>query len=220
MLSLYVLFACVHFTAKNPAPRAGETRCVEKEVFFRAERCRSELPKGGGLTQKSRYTRSWLECQEARADSWIPADASARGSRLYQAEASASDANALAALLAPLSAEARAMLGRGDFKRSFQRAFQGPGNLSFFVVGADAKITVFAVTNLDDFQFAQMTADVSSSSEGITASESIKAPQDMAPEKESLDFAGIAEDAGVKLKYHTEMSRRAMPPPGGMAAEP
>src|SRR5579883_615133 len=214
MLTLYVLFACVHFTAKNPASLAGHTRCVEREVFFRADQCKGQLPKGGGLTEKSRHTQSWLECQETRAESWIPADVSAPGSRLYQAEASPSDANALAALLAPLAAEARAALTRGDFKHPFQRAFQGPGALSFFVVGTGAKVIVFAVTHLDDFQFAGMAADVSSSGEGITAGRSMEAPEDMASEKEDLDFATIAEDAGVKLGYHTEMSHRTPPPPG------
>ena len=33
-------------------------------------------------------------------------------------------------------------------------------------------------------------------------------------------FAAIAEDAGVELSYHTEMSQRAMPPPGGMRSDP
>jgi hypothetical protein len=216
MLPLYVLFACVHFTAKNPAPRAGQTRCVEKQVFFDAGQCKRELPKGDGLTGKTRYSRTWLECKETRAESWIPADANARGSRLYKAEASASDANAMAALLAPLSTQARAALGPGDFKRHFQRAFQGPGSLSFFVVGTGAEVIVFAVTNLDDFQFAQMSADVSSSSEGMTEGAMGGIPE----EKEDLDFAAVAENAGVKLGYHTEASRRAGPPPGGMTAEP
>jgi hypothetical protein len=216
MLALYVLFACVHFTAKNPAPRAGQTRCVEKRVFFDPAQCKRELPEGGGLTEKTRYERSWIECKETRADSWIPADADARASRLYQAQASASDANAMAALLAPLSTRARAALGPGDFKRHFQRAFRGPGRLSFFVVGTGASVIVFAVTNLDDFQFAQMSADVSSSSEGMTEGVTGGIPE----EKEELDFATIAENAGVKLGYHTQMSRRATPPPGGMETDP
>lgn len=207
MLHLYVLYACVYFTSKNPAPRAGQTRCVEKQVFFDADQCKREIPKPGRLTDKSRHSRSWLECEETRADSWIPADANAPGTHLYEASASVSDANAMAALLAPLSPQARATLGPGDLEHSFGRAFEGPGSFSFFVVGTGSKVIAFAVTHLDDFQFAQVAADVSSSS------------QDMKTDKD-LDFATIAEDAGIKLSYHSEMPRRDMPPPGGMEAEP
>lgn len=200
MLHLYVLYACVHINAAKPAAATGTTRCVEGQIFFQADECKRALPKGGGLTAKSKQSRSWLECKQSAADSWIPGDAIDRGARLYKAQAGAGDGIALAALLAPLSAQARAMLGTADFEHAFARAFQGPGRLSFFVVGTGSRVTVFAVTNLDDFQFAGMAADVSSSSESPT----------------DLDFETIAENAGVELSYHTEMSQRAMPPPGGM----
>lgn len=200
MLHLYVLYACVHLNAARHAAGAGTTRCVERQVFFHAEECRKALPKPGGLTAKTRKSRSWLECKATAADSWIAADAAGQGSRLYEAQAGAADADALAALLAPLSPQARARLRPVDFKHAFERAFQGPGRLSFFVVGTGSSVTVFAVTDLDDFQFAGMAADVSSASESPT----------------DLDFAAIAEDAGVELSYPSEMSQRAMPPPGGV----
>jgi hypothetical protein len=200
MLHLFVLYACVHLNAARHAAGAGTTRCVERQVFFRAEECRQALPKPGRLTEKSKESRSWLECKATAADSWIAADAAAQGSRLYEAHAGVADEDALAALLAPLAPQARATLEAVDFKHAFERAFQGPGRLSFFVVGTGSRLTVFAVTNLDDFQFAGMAADVSSASES---------PAD-------LDFETIAEDAGVELSYHSEMSQRAMPPPGGV----
>lgn len=207
MLDLYVLYACVHIIGGKHAHQASKTQCVEGQVFFDISECKKELPKGGGLMEKSKHARSWLECKETRADSWIPADAAGRGTRLYKAEARVSDGNALAALLAPLSPQARATLGPDDLKRPFQRTFQGPGSLSFFIVGTGSSVIAFAVTHLDDFQFADMAADVSSAS------------ADMTTEK-NLDFATMAEDAGVELSYHTETSQRAMPPPGGVEAEP
>jgi len=200
MLHLFVLYACVHLNAAGHAAGAGTTRCIERQVFFRADECKQALPKPGRLTEKSKESRSWLECKATAADSWIAADAAAQGSRLYEAQAGVADADALAALLAPLAPQARATLEPIDFKHAFERAFQGPGRLSFFVVGTGSRLTVFAVTNLDDFQFAGMAADVSSASES---------PAD-------LDFETIAEDAGVELSYHSEMSQRAMPPPGGV----
>lgn len=200
MLHLYVLYACVHFNAAKPASGAGTTRCVERQAFFHADECKKALPKPGGLTEKSRQSRSWLECKATAADSWISADAPGQGSRLDKAQAGAADETALAALLAPLSPQARATLEPADFKHAFERAFQGPGRLSFFVVGTGSRVTVFAVTNLDEFQFAGMAADVSSASESPT----------------DFDFGTIAENAGIELSYHTEMSQRAMPPPGGM----
>jgi hypothetical protein len=205
MLHLYVLYACVHLSARRPLPQAGRTTCTEKQVFFSADPCRRVLPKHGGLIDRSKDARSWVECKETVADSWIPADARAAGSRLYQAAAAVSDESAMAALLAPLAASARAALAAGGFAHPFQRAFQGPGNLSFFVVGNGSSVIAFAVTNLDDFQFAQMEADVSSSSAMTT---------------EDLDFTTLAEDAGVELSYHTWMSQRAMPPPGGLETGP
>lgn len=200
MLHLYVLYACVHLHAARHASAAATTRCAERQVFFHADECKKALPKPGGLTEKSRESRSWLECKASAADSWIAGDATGQASRLYKAQAGAADDEALSALLAPLSPQARAALEPADFKHAFERAFQGPGRLSFFVVGTGSKVTVFAVTNLDDFQFAGMAADVSSSSESPT----------------DLDFETIAEDAGVELSYHSEMSQRAMPPPGGV----
>lgn len=205
MLDLYVLYACVHIGAGKPYAKTGKTQCVESQVFFRADECKRQVPKGGGLKKQDRHTWSWHECKETRADSWIAADANDPGSQLYKAEASVSDVNALAALLAPLSPQARATLEPDYLKSPFQRAFQGPGNLSFFIVGTGSRIIAFAVTHLDDFQFADMAADVSSSSEQMTT---------------DLDFDTIAENAGVQLSYHTETSQRAMPPPGGMETEP
>lgn len=207
MLDLYVLYACVHLSGGKHASRAGKTQCVEAQIYFHVAECKSELAKGAGLTQRSKQARSWLECQETRADSWIPAEAKDPGSRLYKAEASISDENALAALLAPLSPKARATLEPGHFKRPFERAFQGPGNLSFFVVGTGSRVTVFAVTHLDDFQFADMAADVSSSSGEMGGGK-------------DLDMETIAENAGIELSYHTEISQRATPPPGGVETEP
>ncbi len=206
MLHLYVLYACVHLiTGKHDVP-PGKTQCVESRVFFQAAQCKSRLPKGAGLTQKSKHARSWLECQETKADSWIPADPNDGVNRLYEAEASASDTGAMAALLAPLPPQARAALAPGGSRRPFQRAFQGPGGLSFFIVPTGGSMIVFAVSNLDDFQFADIASDVSSSAAQTDGGD--------------LDFSSIAEYAGVQLSYHTETSQRAMPPPGGLEAAP
>lgn len=206
MLHLYVLYACVHFAGKH-VPQAGKTQCVESQVFFQAAQCKSQLPKGRHLTQKTEYGLSWHECDETKADSWIFGDAGGSGNQSYKAIASVSDAGALASLLAPLSAQARATLAPGDFKGKFERSFQGPGRLSFFLVGTGGSVLAFAVTNLDDFQFADMATDVSSSAAAMRG-------------EDDFDFAAIAENAGVQLRYHTEMSQRPMPPPGGMLAEP
>lgn len=207
MLHLYVLYACLHVNAgKHAPPKTATTQCVEKQIFFAADDCKKELPKGGGLTAHSRHERSWLECRITPADSWIPAEANGGGSRLYVAQAGASDRSALAALLAPLSPEARATLQQADFKQTFARTFQGPGRLSFFIVGTGSSVLGFAVTNLDDFQFAQMAADVSSSSDPMTT-------------EKDLDFDTIAEDAGVTLRRHTEKLQRDMPPPGNIETE-
>jgi hypothetical protein len=203
---LYVLYACVHFTGKH-VPRAGKTQCVESQVFFNADQCKRQLPHGRHQTQKVEYGVSWLECDETKADSWIFADASGSGNQSYKASASASDASALAALLAPLAPQARATLAPGDFTGKFARSFQGPGRLSFFVIGTGASVLAFAVSNLDDFQFADMAADVSSSTAAMTS-------------EDNLDFAAIAENAGIQLSYHTEMSQRDKPPAGGVRAAP
>jgi hypothetical protein len=209
MLDLYVLYACVHLIAGKHSHEASKTQCVEGQVFFHAEECKKRVPKkGGGVTQKSRHSVSWLECKETRADSWIPADATDSGTRLYKAEASVSDQSALAALLAPLSPQARATLKPGDFTGRFERTFQGPGNLSFFIVGTGSSVFAYAVSNLDDFQFTDMATDMSSSSAAMATTE------------EDLDVASMAQDAGVQLSYHTETSQRAMPPPGGVETEP
>ena len=204
---LYALYACVHFTGKH-APQAGKTQCVESGIFFRAEDCRKELPQRPDKPQKVQGGVHWLECDATKADSWIPADATDAGTRLYKAQADASDAGSLAALLAPLTPEARAALGSGNLKGRFERTFQGPGSLSFFIVGTGSSVVAYAVTNLDDFQFADMATDVSSAAAAMASS------------KEDLDLSTIAEDAGVELGYQTEISRRAMPPPGGMRSEP
>lgn len=204
---LYVLYACVHVAGAKHAHQPGKTQCVEAQTYFHVDECRKALAKGAELKKPGKHPQSWLQCQQSRADSWIPADASDSGSQVYKAEASVSDAGELTALLAPLSPQARATLGPADVKSAFQRSFQGPGNLSFFVVGTGSKVIVFAVTHLDDFQFADMAADVSSSSEGM-------------PTGKDLDVETMAEDAGVELSYHTEMSQRAAPPPGGVTSGP
>ncbi|HEY1891246.1 MAG TPA: hypothetical protein VGG63_12605 [Steroidobacteraceae bacterium] len=206
MLHLYVLYACVHFSGKH-APQAGKTQCVESQVFFNVGQCRGQLPKGRHVTQKTEYGLSWRECDETKADSWIFGDASGSGNQSYRAIAATSDASALAALLAPLTPQARATLAPGDFTGRFARSFQGPGRLSFFIIGTGASVLALAVTNLDDFQFADMATDVSSSMASMTGDE-------------DLDFAAIAENAGVQLSYHTEMSQRAKPPPGGVQPAP
>jgi hypothetical protein len=206
MLHLYLLYACVHMNAGKPAAKAGTTRCVEQQVFLDADQCKKQLPKGGKLTEHNKHERRWSECMESRADSWLPPEANDRGSRLYKLKVDASDANALAALLAPLPPEARATLRPDDFKRSFARAFQGPGNFSFFIVGTGTRVIAFAVSNLNDFQFTDVAADVSSSAATMKYAD--------------LDFESIAEGAGVELSYHTETSQRDMPPPGGIEAQP
>jgi hypothetical protein len=205
---LYVLYACVHFTGKH-SPQAGQTQCVESERFFSAAECRKELPARPDKPQKVPGSGvGWQECAATQAASWIPADASDAGTRLYKAEASASDASAMTALLAPLTPDARAALGQGNLRGRFERTFQGPGSLSFFIVGTGASVVAYAVTNLDDFQFADMATDVSSAAAAVASS------------KEDLDMSTIAEDAGVELSYRTETSRRPLPPPGGMRSEP
>jgi hypothetical protein len=207
MLDLYVLYACVHLSAGKHAPQSGKTRCVEAQVYFDVDACKRELAKSEELKKPRKHPRSWLECQQTRAASWIPADADDPGSRSYKAEASASDPRELAALLAPLSPQARATLASVDLGRPFQRGFQGPGNLSFFVVGTGSRLIAFAVTHLDDFQFADMATDVSSSGEGMAG-------------EEAPDMQAIAENAGIELSYHTEILQRATPPPGGVAVQP
>ena len=208
MLHLYVLYACMHLAADKRTGQAAGTRCDESEVFFQAEMCKKELPKKADRpTKVSKYVWTWLECQDTQADSWIPADAGDRGNRLYEAQASVSDENGLTSLLSPLTAQARAALTPHDLKRPFQRTFQGPGNLSFFIVGTGSSVTAFAVTNLDDFQFTDMATDVSSAAAAMTL-------------EKDLDFKTVAEDAGVELSHHTETSHRTMPPPAGMTTEP
>ncbi len=204
---LYVLYACMHFTGKH-APQFGQTHCVESEIFFRAEECRKELPQRPDKPQKIAGGVNWLECDTTPAASWIPAEASDAGNHVYKAQASSSDASAMAALLAPLTPEARAALGSGNLKGRFERTFQGPGSLAFFIVGTGSSVTAYAVTNLDDFQFSDMATDVSSAAAAMAAT------------KEDLDLSSSAENAGVELSYHTEMSRRALPPPGGMLSAP
>jgi len=206
MIHLYVLYACMHLIAGKHAHHPGTTQCVESRVYFHAAPCKARLPKGG-LTEKSKTERGWLECQETQANSWIPDDPDDGATRLYQAEASTSDASALAALLAPFPPQARAALGPDGLIRPLRRTYQGPGDLSFFVVRTGSSVIVFAVSNLDDFQFADIAADVSSSSATLST-------------EGDMDFAGIAADEGVQLSYHTETSQRSMPPPGGMAATP
>ncbi len=206
MIHLYVLYACMHLIAGKHAHNPGKTQCVESRVYFHAAPCKARLSKGG-LTEKSKTERSWFECQETEAKSWIPADPDDGSNRLYQAEASTSDGSAMAALLAPFPAQARAALGPDGLIHPLQRTYQGPGDLSFFVVRTGSSVIVFAVSNLDDFQFADIAVDVSSSSATLST-------------EGDMDFADIASDEGVQLSYHTVTSQRSMPPPGGVAATP
>jgi len=187
------------------APRAPATHCVEQQIFLDPEQCKKDLPKGGRLTEHSRHERAWSECKDTPADSWIPPKASHRGIRVYKLTVDASDAKAVDSLLAPLSPEARQTLTPDDFKRPFEKAFQGPGDLSFFIVGTGSRVIAFALTNLNDFQFTDVATDVSSSAATMKYGD--------------LDFETIAEDAGIQLSYQTETSSRDMPPPGGMEAE-
>lgn len=208
MLHLYALYACVHFTGKHN-PQAGKTQCVESQIFFHAEQCKSKLPtKRGKMMHKTEDGKGWLECEETTAASWIPGDFSGSGN-VYKAWAKASDAAAVAALLAPLTPQARATLESGGLQHGFGKAFQGPGRWSFFIVGTGSSVIAYAVAGLDDFQFADMATDVSSSAAAMGGGEG-----------QDFDFAGIAESGGVQLSYHTESSRRATPPPGGMETRP
>lgn len=207
MLHLYLLYACVYMNPGKSASKAASTGCVEQQVFLDADQCKKELPKPGKLTEHSRHERKWSECKETTADSWLPPEANDRGYRLYKLQVSADDASALATLLAPLSAEERASLRPDEFKRSFQRSFQGPGSRSFFIVGTGSKVTAFAVTGLNDFQFTDVATDVSSSAAAMHGDD-------------DLDFETIAEAAGVELTYQTETSQRDMPPPGGIDTGP
>lgn len=205
MLHLYVLYACVYVNAGKSAHRAPATHCVEQQIFLDPDRCKKELPKGGRLTERTRHERAWSECKDTQASSWISTHESDRGISVYKLTVDASDAKALDVLLAPLSPEARRTLVPDDFKRPFVKAFQGPGDLSFFIVGTGSRVIAFALTNLNDFQFTDVATDVSSSAATMKYGD--------------LDFETIAEDAGIELSHHTEMSSRDAPPPGGIEAE-
>lgn len=204
---LYVLYACMHFTGKH-APQSGKTQCVESEIFFRAQECRKSLPPKPDRPQKIKGGLNWVECDSTQAESWIPAEANDAGNHLYKAQAAASDASGLTSLLAPMGEDAQTALHAGQLKGRFERTFQGPDGLSFFVVGTGSSVTAYAVTNLDDFQFTDMATDVSSAAAATAAS------------KEDIDMSTIAEDAGVELSYHTEISHRPLPPAGGMRSDP
>lgn len=180
------------------------TRCEETQIFFRADACRRNLPVRGGLTGKSKYARSWLECQATEADSWVPARLGRRNIEVYKAQARIADSRALSDLLAPLSNRARSELGAAALAQPLVATDQGPGHLSFFLIGDGQTLVVFAVMNLSGFQFADIAADISSSQES----------------NEGLDFESLAEFAGVNLSYPTRRSRRAMPPPGGLVTLP
>ena len=200
MLHLYTLYACLHFTRRAPDHQAGLTRCVDAEIFFRLDSCKGDLPDKGRVIHKGKYDRSWLECRVTEARSWIPADTGNRVIELYKAQARVTDSGALSALLAPLSSRARAALRTAALTRPFVTTAEGPGNLSFFIIGDGERIIVFAVTNLSGFQFADIAADISSSQES----------------NEGLNFESLAKFAGVKLSYPVRISHRAMPPPGGV----
>ncbi len=180
------------------------TRCVETQIFFKADACRGNLPVRGGLTGKSKDARSWLECQVANAQSWVPARRSRSAIEVYKAQARIADTRSLSELLAPLSNRARAALGAAALARPLVATDQGPGDLSFFLIGDGQTVVVFAVTNLSGFQFADLAADISSSQES----------------NEGLNFDSLAEFAGVDLSYPTQLSHRATPPPGGMVTLP
>jgi hypothetical protein len=206
MLHLYLLYACVYTNPGKHASKAATTRCVEQQVFLDVDHCKKKLPEGGKLTERGKHERRWSECKETTADAWVPPEANDRGDRLYKLQIDATDANALATLLAPLSPEARATLHPEDFKRSFQRAFQGPGSRSFFIVGNGSKVIAYALTGLNDFQFTDVATDVSSSAAATPG--------------DDLDFGSIAQSAGLELTYQTETLQRDMPPPGGVEVGP
>lgn len=180
------------------------TRCMETQIFFRADACRGNLPVRGGLTGKSRYARSWLECRVTQAASWIPARLGRRHIEVYKAQARIADSRALSDLLAPLSNRVRSALGTAALARPLVATDQGSGHLSFYLIGDGQTLVVFAVTNLSGFQFADIAADISSSQES----------------NEGLDFESLAEFAGVDLSYPTRLSHRATPPPGGLVTSP
>ncbi|MHB1872410.1 MAG: hypothetical protein ACYCT1_16360 [Steroidobacteraceae bacterium] len=138
------------------------------------------------------------------ADSWIPARLGRRSIEVYKAQARIADTRALSDLLAPLSSRARSALGAAALARPLVATDQGPGHLSFFLIGDGQTLVVFAVTNLSGFQFADIAADISSSQES----------------NEGLDFHSLAEFAGVNLSYPTRRSHRATPPPGGLVTVP
>lgn len=203
MLQLFVLYACVHLRAHLPIPQAGLTRCVQSEVFFDVKQCKSELLKFRKADQvanhNNNYSRSWAECEETNAKSWIPTTAT-WSSREYRAQADVSDADALADLLAPLSPQARLTLKSENFRHQFRGNFQGPGNLSFFLIGTGSRVIAYAITNLDDSQFAQIATAVSL----------------YRGSGKNLCFDCMAEDAGVKTHYPVQRSRQPLPPPGGV----
>jgi hypothetical protein len=207
MIHLYVLYACMHMIAGKHARHSGKTQCIESRVYFHAAPCEARLPRKGGLTGKSKTERSWLECEETEANSWIPDDPDDGSNRLYQAEASTSDAGALAALLAPFPPQARAAVGPNGLMHPLQRTYQGSGGLSFFVVRTGSSVVVFAVSNLDDFQFADIAAEISSSTATLST-------------EGDMDFAGIASDEGVQLSYHTVTTPRTLPPREGVVEAP
>jgi aspartate aminotransferase-like enzyme len=97
-----------------------------------------------------------------------------------------------------LPPQARVTLPSSEFKRSFRGAFQAQNGLSFFLVGTGSTVIAFAVTNLTDSQFAQIAADAGAFSGSV----------------DGLVLDSMAEDAGVELHYHTEVSQLVAPPPG------
>ena len=204
MIHLYTLYACLHFTRGAPDHQAGLTRCVDAEIFFRLDSCKGNLPEKGGVVRKGKYQRGWLECRVTEARSWVPTKTHNGVIEVYKAQARATDSKALSALLAPLSARARAALHGAALTRPFVTTDEGPGNRSFFIIGDGDRIIVFAVTNLSGFQFADIAADISSSQES----------------NQGLNFESLAKFAGVKLSYPVRISHRAMPPPGGVESAP
>jgi hypothetical protein len=185
MTVIYALYSCMHFNKTMPAPQADTTQCMEAKVFFQSEQCRKEVPANDQVVDQNMYVRTWSECRERQSQSWIPQDDPDGVPRLYKAEARVSDQEAMTGLLSPLQPKVRSMIPTDGRLRG---TFQGPGKMSFFVVGDGDRVIVFAVSNLNDSQFINIAAAVSN----------LKGAAD------NLDFEVAAEHAGVKLHYHSE----------------
>jgi hypothetical protein len=184
--TVYVVYSCVHFNKNMPAPSADSTSCSESKVFFQPGECKKEVPaKNGGETYSNQFSRVWIECRERQQGSWIPAHQNDGVIRLLKAEAKASDQKAMSALLFPLEPKARDMI---HIDGPFRGSFVGRDSMSFFLVGDGSKVIVFGLSNLNDSQYANISASVSL----------LKGTED------NSDFEIAAEHAGVKLGFYTE----------------